>query len=779
MPNPLEVKCFRLDALYPLLLALYRDLTLDATSILQSILLDASYGSTYSAIHGKLLNGGNGSRSNKGKKHITNSRQRNEPDSLDTPRSDVVAVHYLTTANPSKAKDQHYQYSSPTTGDVVRNSSQSSPTIDHSDIVGTSEPDQSGDRFGQFKRFQMVKRAERPAPFHMDPVGTRTRSKSPSRPRSDGECSPRPVVLRDCIVNDSATAAAIHSPAKSSSYKSPRRHRVDDCDDRSNSCTSSLYSALMELADDDSYQAHYDRIETPPHRSTPRDYDFNRNESPGRHQGATRHTDSKNVRHALAASDEQSSSMDTSPYSRRSSTDTTTPRVSGKEKEKERVKSVERDVIRHLSGKIGPLRHSLKKKDISNSGVVNFEEFNAAVRQLGVEVSKPDLKELFNAASDDRNCRGAVSSYENWSTDIRYTQGKALNIDTYAERLVEQVTEAELDRGHSTNTCRETEERRAMKKVLDAANKRSDPMRVFCHLAHGTGNNEGKGPITGHLAPQQLKEGLQTLGSNLTDKEFEYLLRKVGTSRDGKISLSEFDDILQSEVTAYESDHAARRRCAQRSNKRYSKTFESCDAINRNSQAEYDKVKDSTIGRADSMKWGKLQGTIQSNCEKLPDAFKNAASYFRPRGRSVDLGSNSQRRSRSLGSCRVGVSFAPGTDGGEGVTSSGRHYARQREEREERDAFDREPYRLPVSKLRDVLSDAGIQLGSDDVERLRCLVTREVASNQSPSFRRGRGRERDREEPVEPSVSLDQFCDIVGINRVQNCSTSKSGTVLQ
>jgi hypothetical protein len=720
-----------------------------------------------------LLSGGNSSRSSsKGKKHLTNSRQRNEPDTSDTPRSDVVAVHYLTTANPSKAKDLLYQYSSPTTGDVVRHSNQSSPATD---IVGTSEPDQSGDRFGQFKRFQMVKRAERPAPFHMDPVGTRTRSRSrsPANLRNDMECSPRPVVLRDCILNDNATGAAFHSPAKSSSYKSPRRHRVDDCDGNSNSCKSSLYSTLMELADDDSYQAHYDRIEAPPHKPTPRDYDFNRSASPGRYKGVMRHTDSTNVRHALAASDEQSSSMDTSPYSRRSSTETSTPRMS--EKEKERVKSVEMDIIKHLSGRVGPLRLSLKKKDISNSGVVNFEEFNAAVRQLGVEASKPDLKEVFKAAADDRNCRGAVSAFENWSTDIRYTQGKALNIESYAEKLVERATEVEKDRGHSSNECRATEERRAMRKVLDAANKRSDPMRVFCHITHGTGNNEGKGPIMGHLAPQQLKEGLQTLGSNLTDKEFEYLLHKVGTSRDGKISLSEFDEILHSEVTAYESDHAAKRRSAQKSNKRYSKTFESCDAVNRNSQAEYDKVKDSTIGRIDSMKWGKLQGTIQSNCENLPDAFKNAASYYRSRGRSADLGSGSQRRSRSLGSCRVGVSFAPGTDGGDGVTSSGRHYAREREEREERDALDKEPFMLPVSKLRDVLSDAGIQLGSDDVERLRSLVTHEVASNQSPSFRRGRGRE----APVEPSVSLDQFCDIVGISRVFNNSVSKAGAAQQ
>ena len=57
------------------------------------------------------------------------------------------------------------------------------------------------------------------------------------------------------------------------------------------------------------------------------------------------------------------------------------------------------------------------------------------------------------------------------------------------------------------------------------------------------------------FSEDKLKEGLQILGSNLSDKEFNYLLEKVGTSHDGKISLREFDEIIHSEVGKHDSNN--------------------------------------------------------------------------------------------------------------------------------------------------------------------------------------------------------------------------------
>ena len=52
------------------------------------------------------------------------------------------------------------------------------------------------------------------------------------------------------------------------------------------------------------------------------------------------------------------------------------------------------------------------------------------------------------------------------------------------------------------------------------------------------------GSLSGPISSVVLKAGLKTLGSNLTDQEFEYILEKLKRSYDGKISLSEFEKIF-------------------------------------------------------------------------------------------------------------------------------------------------------------------------------------------------------------------------------------------
>ena len=318
-----------------------------------------------------------------------------------------------------------------------------------------------------------------------------------------------------------------------------------------------------------------------------------------------------------------------------------------------------------------------------------------------------------------------------------------------------------------------------MKKVLHATNKQEDPMRVFNHLSNH-GERSGNGAVIGHLAPKQLKEGLQLLGSNLSDKEFNYLIEKVGTSHDGKISLLEFDEILHSEVVRTDNISSKLQKNNLKDNKRYSRTYQSCDTINFHNQAEYEKVTDSNIGRNDSMKWGKLQGIIQENCHKLPEAFKNAAKqFYEKRGRTLGQDSRN-RRSQSVGSVRRVSKFGGEFIGGieEEVTSSGRFYGREREERENinnmNNNIDNDSMKLPVNVLRDILSDAGVQLGTDDAMRLTNYVTREVGKNNSVKSQKD-GNTNTNNIGNEPTVSLDMFCQIVGIPTVMNPSTSQKG----
>ena len=87
---------------------------------------------------------------------------------------------------------------------------------------------------------------------------------------------------------------------------------------------------------------------------------------------------------------------------------------------------------------------------------------------------------------------------------------------------------------------------------------------------------------------------------------------------------------------------------------------------------------------------------------------------------------------------------------------------------------------VPVSRLRDVLSDAGVQLGADDAARLEDLVRRALASrpavadasSSATAARASSGAGADG-----PTVSLDRFCEIVGIAKVPH-ATQRSAVEL-
>lgn len=720
----------------------------------QGIIQDDSYTSAYSPVYTQNMIGSpdSGRKLNEKK-----GRQKAELVSPDLNRSDVASVHYLSTANPSRSMklgEKNLNEGHNQTVEACRSSSSSSYLMNSETI----DSEDSCYRFGQFKRFQSIKRAERPAPYYVDPNDGPEKATSSSATKSRVGYSCKPKVLQESIVTLDSRSPRNRSSSHSSPYMSP--HRSEERDEGCRSQKTSLYSALQELADDDSYQAHYDQVKpttsySPKKSSTPEGIEryINQDLKDGRSGGILRDT-SRNDQC-------QSHSQLNLSWSPTPTNSQYTNRTSSSKSDKEVIDSIEGDICQHLGSRIGPLRQSLKQKDLSHSGVVNFEEFHASMQSLGVRTPKPDLRTVFDAVSEDRRGKGTVNSYEAWGNDIRHSHGNALDIEKFVERVIEGKTDAGVSDGSYSADKLDTEQRRVMKKVLHATNKQAEPLRVFSHITHGTGCSEGKGETLSHLNPAQLKDGLKTLGSNLTDKEFERLLHKVGKSRDGKISLSDFDEILHSKVSGYDSDSNIKRRNSLKSHKRYSKTFQSCDALNNHYQDEYDKVTQSDVGRADSMKWGKLQGVIQENCHNLTKAFCNAEQYLEGRGRSTECGTRFQKRSRSLGAGRNEGIHPKGHDfESTGITTSGRYYERGRQEREQRNAaVDTEPFQLPISKLRDVLSDAGIQLGCDDAERLRSVVARDVSN--SPRNLKGTGIVQETGGDV--AVTLERFCGIMGI----------------
>ena len=606
----------------------------------------------------------------------------------------------------------------------------------------------------------------------------------------------------------------------------------------------------MELAYDDSYKAHFDQIHTPPNNDTcttcedggqssytkrhmgrysgrydmsgtgaavgeDRESNSNSNSNSINSNSSNRESSSNNNSNSNS-SNSSNNRCNSNSNSTSSSRPSSRGNISNKgnkqlnENKQKRIAAVETDIINNLSAKIGPLRGCLSKQDISQSGVVNFEEFYSAMRQMGILSAKGDLEEVFNGAAEHRMGKGTVNNYETWEFDVTHSKCKAVDIGEFTERVVKAASELnEFQKDDTHNNCRQTQEQRAMKNILHITGKQSDPMRLYSHTTHGMGQCEGKGTSAGFFTPQKLKKNLRDLGSILTETDFDSILKKVKTGCDGKISLLDFDDLLHNDVRGYDSDNNMRRKKLLRDHNRYSRTFQSCDALNNDDQSEYKKIIDSRLGKKDSMKWGKLQGKILENCEKLPESFNNVAKHFSPeeraRGRvrerkeNIDIGNLERRRSRSLGSVVWGKYQngrnldldSTGSMGSTGlaVTSSGRFYGKQREERES-NTKNTELLSLPVSMLRNVLSDAGIQLGNDDIERLKDVVTREIMTVQPSVFmkkafevevgvsggsRSNSGINSGMSVCGEPSVSLERFCDILGIARNVNTVTSKIG----
>ena len=771
--------------------------------ISQDILRDPSYESTYSAIHA------NHSINERQEDSAGSYFQRKHNQNTDLQRRDVVAIQYLSTAMPNKGINKDQRLSEQRNLNLPAGSTYSS--TEAVEYVYGSNLDEISDWQGPCKRFQGIKRAQRPPPYYIDPVSgpIKTRSSSVPPHRREGTSiyqnpyhnpQPKAKVLRDSITDLSVGNDISHSQSSknrddSSAYSyssgynrdtngpfvngksknnpiSSRNENQEDVDKETKS--NSLYSSIIELADDNSYEAHFDRIKSSKiGQNEGHETDL---EKPDRHyknsKKSARFTSSQNVQAVLSSpklnhddvesfsSGKRNSYTSKSFIYRNDNNEKNKNRIPNDDVKKDQIKNTELSILNHLSGRIGGLRNHLQKMDISNSGVLNFSEFRTSIAQLGVEVSQSDLFAVYVNAANDHIGKGSMNVHETYGHDARYTNGTALDIVKYTERLAESVIRGELEKGMGKKECHDVERRRAMKKVLHASNKQSDPMKIFHYIAqnqsrnqnknvnniatfgnsrNGNSNDENNAILNSdldHLSPDELKDGIQSWGSNLSDKEFNYLLEKVSTSYDGKISLSELDNILHASVGEYDENYNTRKKELRKTNKRYSKTYQSCRTINSHCEAEYDKLLDNNTGKKDKMEMYKLKGIIQENCHNLPDAFKNAVLQMdQSRGRTMDQNSRNlnHRRSSSLGSTKnySGIgSRSMGTEVDEEVTTSGRYYGKERQNRERDNLlFSSNELQLPINRLKDVLSDAGVQLGTDDARRLSGLIARGVSSS--------------------------------------------------
>jgi hypothetical protein len=69
--------------------------------------------------------------------------------------------------------------------------------------------------------------------------------------------------------------------------------------------------------------------------------------------------------------------------------------------------------------------------------------------QLGIKASKTEIKEIFQKSAADKRGKGSSNNYEAWKYDARYSEGQALQIEDFAERVTGRATERDQTKGTS------------------------------------------------------------------------------------------------------------------------------------------------------------------------------------------------------------------------------------------------------------------------------------------------------------------------------------------
>ena len=280
----------------------------------------------------------------------------------------------------------------------------------------------------------------------------------------------------------------------------------------------SLYGSLMQSTDKNSKNSHTDRNDTDTYTtlkskkknsiSGTLDLDsrmeFENLSSSSKsdifperqHRHAQKPSNSKNMRGVFTTYEKIESKIDQNLID------------NNKEISRENVRKLEENILGEMSGQLGDLRQKMKKYDLSHSGVINFSEFKSAMRQKGIQVPISELHEIFKGSAVDKRGRGRLNDNEVMGNDFRYSDGCALNINDFTEHMQQRAAECSStiskDEEHfsenslnyinkNQNNVEQSsehslEQQRAMKKVLLASSKHTDPMLVFRGLHMHTDN---------------------------------------------------------------------------------------------------------------------------------------------------------------------------------------------------------------------------------------------------------------------------------------------------
>ena len=176
-------------------------------------------------------------------------------------------------------------------------------------------------------------------------------------------------------------------------------------------------------------------------------------------------------------------------------------------------------VMRGLGGSEGlsSVRENFDRMDADNSGSLSYDEFNAGLEELGVTLTKDELKSVMTLL--DENGDGELQ-FEEFESVVR-AELEVLDVD---DAVLQQV----------------------MDKFTQALGGREglvDMRRIFDEM-----DEDGSGTID----RAEFKEALKRFGMRLEDGEFDCLMKLIDANNDGELQFEELEAIAKAELECLE-----------------------------------------------------------------------------------------------------------------------------------------------------------------------------------------------------------------------------------
>lgn len=321
--------------------------------------------------------------------------------------------------------------------------------------------------------------------------------------------------------------------------------------------------------------------------------------------------------------------------------------------------SEDKAFVDSLKNKIVYLRHAFRQADASHSGTVNAAEFRSTMTRAGY--AKDDdviTKRLFDASAELAADGATYGTHARWrGSRADESKGQLLDVGLFLRKL-EATKPSTGDVPAVSKTVGATaEERRVLRRAFLATHTSANSSKLFKELSDST---------PGSVSVSRLKEGLTTLGANMSSSEMDVVVDAVGVRPNGRVDIAEFDAKLSQSIAYFDRVAGLAAQGSLRRNKRYHDSFRSHEDLlapvggqggGQVDMSEYaDGIAQSKHFRRERVLWAKLQRTLQDKQEDIVGKLGGGVPVRHLAGHLSDLGVNLGREDVQQLEARLGCS---------------------------------------------------------------------------------------------------------------------------